>query len=126
MTVYYSASFRWLRQSGNSHRHSRDFLEPQEDSAALLSRKTSFLSTEPVTSLQDVSITHNGGPDYKTSFVAYLLQLLCCWSCPHSLIHRDAMPEIAEPMDEEVGWMLADCITEQPQSRISVSNGTRW
>ncbi|KAK4825893.1 hypothetical protein QYF61_003249 [Mycteria americana] len=41
------------------------------------------------------------------------------------LIHRDAAPEIAEPTDEEVGWMLADGITEQPQSRISVSNGTR-
>lgn len=36
------------------------------------------------------------------------------------------MLETAELMDEEVGWMLAACGIEQSQSRISVSNGTRW
>lgn len=84
------------------------------------------VSSKADNSLQDVSIIHNRGPHYKTSLVAPLLQLPCCWSGLHSLTHRDAMPEIAEPMDEEVGWTLADCTTEQPQSRMSVSNGTRW
>lgn len=116
-----------LHQGGNSHGHSRDFLDPQEASTALLSQRVSLLSAGKAdNSLQDVSITHNRGPHYKTSFVVLFLQLPCCWSCLHSLIHRDATPEIAEPMDEEVGWMLADCTTEQPQSRMSVSNGTRW
>ena len=90
-------------------------------------RENEFVvNSEAVTSLQDVSTTHNGWPDYKTSFVAYLLQLLCCWSCPHSLLHRDARPETAEPVDKAVSWVLADCVPEQPQSRISVSKGTRW
>lgn len=45
VTARYSTSFPWLCQSGSSHRRRRDFLEPQEASAALLSQKTSLLST---------------------------------------------------------------------------------
>lgn len=105
----YSTSFPWLCQSGSSHRRRRDFLEPQEASAALLSQKMSLLSTAKQLSPYKMSPQHTtGGPDYKTSFVVYLLQLLCCWSCLHSLIHRDATPEIAEPVDEEIGWITAD------------------
>lgn len=120
--------FSWLYQSQLPQTLQRFPQAPGSLCCLAFMENEFVVSSEAVISSHDVSARHTGRPDSEASFVVYLLQLLCCWSCLHSHVHRAAMLERAEnsPADEEVGWMLADCNTEQPQSRISVSNGTRW